>query len=225
MRGRMANESPGYRKLRDELLRAELDLRDQRERVAALRRKLPREGEVEDFVFREGPRDLAAGDEPVREVRLSELFERDDRPLILVQFMFGKKQASPCPMCTMWADAYDGAAPHVRQRASFAVLVAGDVGAFRAYARSRGWRNLRLVSAGDSSLKRDLGFEDEDGAQQPGVSVFLKDGGALRHFYSACAEMKDGEFRGMDLLNPAWHFFDLLPDGRGDFFPKKEYSG
>ncbi len=37
-------ESPDHRKARDELLEAEIGLRDQRERVAELRRKLPTNG-------------------------------------------------------------------------------------------------------------------------------------------------------------------------------------
>ena len=41
--GRLANESPGYQKLRDQLQEAEIALRDQRERVAELRPRLPRD--------------------------------------------------------------------------------------------------------------------------------------------------------------------------------------
>ena len=39
--GPLANESENYRKSREELFAAEVALRDQRERVAQLRRKLP----------------------------------------------------------------------------------------------------------------------------------------------------------------------------------------
>jgi predicted dithiol-disulfide oxidoreductase (DUF899 family) len=222
--GRFERESPGYRKLRDELREAELALRDQRGRVAALRRKLPLDTVVEDYVLREGPRELAAGDAPIRDVRLSELFDDPDKPLLLMHFMYGKKQAEPCPMCTMWADGYDGLVPHIAQRASFAVLVAGDVAAFRRYARGRGWRHLRIVSAGDSAIKADLHFEDAEGAQNPGVSVFVKRGDDLVCSYSVSAYLGGGEYNGMDLLCPTWHFFDLTPEGRGDFFPQREYA-
>jgi predicted dithiol-disulfide oxidoreductase (DUF899 family) len=209
----------GYRKLREELHEAERALRDQRERVAALRRELPADTPFDDAVFeviRDGER---------HPVRLSELFEQPERPLVLMHFMYGKQQTRPCPMCTAWADGYDGVLPHLTRRVNFAVLVAGDVGAFEAYARGRGWRNLRAVSAADSDVKRVLGFETEDGAQEPGVSVFTRDaGGGVCHFYSGAAPMGGGEFRGMDLLSPIWHFFDLTPEGRGDFFPSKSYG-
>ena len=42
-------------------------------------------------------------------------------------------------------------------------------------------------------------------------------------FYSQSADLGPDGFRGMDLLNPLWHFFDATPEGRGDFFPSKSY--
>lgn len=217
---RHQKESPEYRKVRDELQAAEIALRDERERVAELRRSLPRDQEVEDAVLEE----IRDGERVA--VRLSELV--DDQPLLLMHFMYGKAQTHPCPMCTSWADGYDGIVSHLERRARFAVLVAGDVGAFADYARGRGWGNLRVLGAADSDLKRVLGFETEDGRQLPGISVFVREGGHLVHFYSQSAELGDDRFngfRGMDLLNPLWHFFDLLPEGRGDFMPSKVYPG
>ncbi len=115
--------------------------------------------------------------------------------------------------------------PHLRQRVGFGVVVAGDVVEIRTCARTRGWRHLRILSSAGSSYKRDLGFEDEQGAQLPGVSVFrLGADGRPRHFYSACAMIGPGASRGMDLLSPVWNFFDLTPEGRGDFLPKRSYE-
>jgi len=217
--GRLPEESSDYSKLRDELQSAEVALRDQREHVAELRRKLPRDTAFGDSELSEIRDGALAG------VRLSELFEDGDKPLILMHFMYGKKQTSPCPMCTSWADGYDGIQRHLSQFANFAVFIAGDPGAFGEYARSRGWRDVRIVSAGDSDIKRRLGFEDEDGGQEPGISVFERDaGGDVHHFYSQSANLSPDGFRGMDLLNPLWHFVDCLPDGRGDFFPSKSYA-
>jgi len=214
----LANESPEYRKLRAELLEVEIALKDQVERVAALRRALPADSAVADHVFEE------VRDGVRTPVRLSELFERPGDTLVLMHFMYGKKQEQPCPMCTLWADAYDGIVPHLRQRVSFAVLVAGDPGAFAEYARSRGWRHLRIVSAAGSDLKLQLGFEFDDGGQMPGASVFRRrSDGTLVHTYSVSADFAPGHFRGMDLLSPFWNFLDLTPEGRGDFLPKRSY--
>lgn len=219
MVSRHPNESPAHARLRDELFEAEVALRDQRERVAELRRSLPRDTVVPDETFEE----LREGQRVP--VKLSELFVDPAKPLILMQFMFGKSQAKPCPMCTLWADGYDGVVPHLQQRVNFAVLVAGDVEEFACHARERGWQNLRLVSAAGSTLKAELGFESAEGGQLPGVSVYTRGGdGVLRHFYSQCAFLGEAGFRGMDLLSPAWHFFDLLPEGRGDFMPRNAYE-
>jgi len=218
MIGSHPNESPEYRKLRAELLAAEVALRDQRERVAELRRSLPQDTVVPDQTL------SRVRDGRVEAVKLSELFEDPARPLVLMHFMYGKAQERPCPMCTAWADGYDGIQQHLRQRVNFAVLVAGDVAAFEAYGRARGWRSLDLVSAGDSDLKRSLGFEDASGAQHPGVSVFVRrSDGVLVHTYSACAWLGEAGFRGMDLLSPLWHYLDLTPEGRADFMPSKSY--
>ncbi|MEN8159603.1 MAG: DUF899 family protein [Myxococcota bacterium] len=104
--------------------------------------------------------------------------------------------------------------------------LAAYAGDFSAYARSRGWRHLRIVSAADSDLKRSLGFEDEEGAQTPGVSVFRRrDDGGLVHVHSVSAMPAPGQFRGMDLLSPFWHFLDFTPEGRGDFMPRRSYEG
>lgn len=77
----------------------------QRERVAELRRHLPQGAPVQDYQFEEGPRDLNAGDAPVRTIRLGQLFTKPDRSLIIYQLMYGKRQTKPCPMCTAWLDA------------------------------------------------------------------------------------------------------------------------
>jgi len=224
MKYQLEGESESYRASREALLEAEIALKDQVEKVAALRRELTTDTPVEDYMFVEGPRDLASGDTPVTNVKLSELFETPDQPLLLVHFMYGKKQTSFCPMCTMWADGYNGVVPHLRQRANFAILVAGGLADARRFARSRGWHNIRFLSSGDATIKADLGFEDAHGGQLPGVSAFKLEDGGPRHFYSGGAIMGNDHYRGMDLLTPVWNFFDLLPEGRGDWFPSLSYD-
>lgn len=216
--GRLPTESPEYAKLRDELQQAEVALRDQRERVAELRRKLPLEVEIPDHAFE------ALRDSQRTAVSLGALFADPAKPLVVMHFMFGKQQEAACPMCSLWADGYDGLVPHLERNVNFAVLVAGDIARFEGYGRQRGWRNLRLVSAAASTLKRDLGFESEDGAQLPGVSVFYKQGERILHFYSQAALLGPDGFRGMDLLCPAWHYLDLTKQGRADWMPGLRYD-
>ncbi|WP_152648340.1 DUF899 family protein [Streptacidiphilus anmyonensis] len=222
---RLATESPEYLAAREELRQAEIDLMRHRERVAAQRRALPQGPPVDDYAFLEGPADLDAGDTPVRQVRLSELFTAPDRPLIVYHLMYGKKQTDPCPMCTLWIDGFNGVARHITQNADFAVAAAADPAALREHARNRGWDRLRLLSCGDSSFKYDLGSESEDGVQDSTVSVFTRDAdGTVRHFYSAHPRMaEDIDQRGIDLLAPVWHLLDLTPGGRADWFAALDY--
>ncbi len=222
----LTNESSEYLARREQLRLAEIDLMRQRERVADLRRHLPQGAPIQDYQFEEGPRDLNAGDAPLHAVRLSELFTKPDRSLIIYHFMYGKQQTKACPMCTAWLDGANGVAHHLAQNLDFAVVAAADVPTLRAFARTRGWDKLRLVSAANSTFKYDLGSEDREGHQDSTVSVFTRDAdGALRHFYTAHPRMApDVPERGIDLLAPIWHFMDLTPPGRGNWYANLAYG-
>jgi predicted dithiol-disulfide oxidoreductase (DUF899 family) len=223
---RLRNESSEYVAAREQLRFAELDLMRHREQVAAMRRELPDGPVVEDYVFEEGPADLGAGDGPVRRVRLSELFSGAGRPLVIYQLMYGKLQTTPCPMCTMWIDGFNGIAHHLAQNVDFAIAAAADVPTLRAHARARGWNNLRLLSCGASTFKFDLASEDAAGEQDSTISVFTRDGaGNVHHTYSAHPRMADDiEQRGIDLLSPVWNLMDLTPQGRGDWYAELAYE-
>jgi predicted dithiol-disulfide oxidoreductase (DUF899 family) len=227
----LTNESSEYLAKREELRLAEIELMGHRERVAELRRHLPEGAPVQDYEFEEGPRDLAMKssegvEAPVRTVRLSELFSKPDRPLIIYHFMFGKKQTKACPMCTAWLDGANGIAHHLAQNLDFAVVAAADLPTLRAHARERGWDKLRLLSAGNNTFKYDLGSEDREGGQDSMISVFTRDAkGTVRHFYSAHPRMGPAiPERGIDLLAPIWHFMDLTPQGRGSWYASLDYG-
>ncbi len=221
----LSNEPTEYIERREALRLAEVEEMQQRERVAELRRQLPKGAQMQDYVFWEGPSDLSAGDEPVRSVRLSELFSAPGRALVIYQLMYGKKQTEPCPMCTLWIDGYNGVARHLAQNVDFAIAAAADPAALRAYARVRGWKNLRLLSCGDSRFKYDMASEDADGAQDSTMSVFSRDPhGTVRHFYTCHPHLADDiNQRGIDLLTPVYNMLDLTPAGRGDWFAGLDY--
>ncbi|MGB7728776.1 MAG: DUF899 family protein [Candidatus Acidiferrum sp.] len=107
-----------------------------------------------------------------------------------------------------------------------AVVAAADIPTLRTFARARGWDKLRLLSAGSNTFKYDFGTEDREGHQDSTVSVFTRDAdGTLRHFYSAHPRMaSDIRERGIDLLAPIWHFLDLTPQGRGDWYASLNYG-
>ena len=222
----LPNESPEYLSKREELRLAEIELLKQRERVAALRRGLPKGATIQDYEFLEGPTSLDEGDEPVRKVRLSDLFTGPDRSLVVYHFMYGKKQTSPCPMCTLLIDGLNGVAHHLAQNVDVAIIAAADPPALRKHGRTRGWDKLRLLSSGTSTFKYDLGSEDREGNQDSTVSVFTRDSdGTLRHFYSAHPSMaNDIKERGLDLLTPVYNILDLTPQGRGDWYAELGYG-
>src|SRR6201992_1309613 len=91
----LPDESAEYLAAREQLRLAEIDLMRRREQVAALRRALPQGPAVKDYEFLEGPASLEAGDEPAGTIRLSELFSRHGRSLVIYHLMFGKKQVTP----------------------------------------------------------------------------------------------------------------------------------
>jgi predicted dithiol-disulfide oxidoreductase (DUF899 family) len=226
-RTRLQNESEEYLAKREELRKAEIDSMKQRERVAELRRQLPQGAAIKDYTFIEGPADLNAGDTPTRVVHLSELFTGPNRSLVIYQFMYGKRQTSPCPMCTLLIDGLNGVAHHLAQNVDFAIVAAADPPEFRAHARRQGWSSLRLLSTGEgSTFKYDMGGEDRQGNQDSTVSVFTRDGdGTLRHFYSAHPQMApDIKERGLDLLTPVYNILDLTPQGRGDWYASLDYA-
>jgi predicted dithiol-disulfide oxidoreductase (DUF899 family) len=224
---RFPNESDDYRRSRDELLRAEMELRRKVEEVAALRRTLPSGGAPpEDYVFEEGAADLA-DTTTVQQVQLSELFGGKES-LVLYGFMYGPKMERPCPSCTSILDALDATAPHARERVALAVVAKSPIARIRAFARERGWRNLRLLSSAGNGYGRDYRTEDEDGDQWPMLHVFSRRSGEVRHSYGTELLFATGEAgqdpRHVDSIWPLWNLFDLTPEGRGtDWYPKLAY--
>lgn len=218
----MPGETGNYRRTRDELLAAELELRRQVEAVAALRRQLPLGGEVtEDYVFDGGP----GGQR-----RLSELFADGKDSLIVYSFMYGPDDAAPCPMCTAFLDSLNGNARHVRQRVNLAVVAKAPIEALANWAKTRGWNDLMLLSSGGNTYNRDYFGETPEGGQLPMLNVFQRQDGRIHHFY--CSEMffapaEAGEHnRHIDMMWPVWNLFDCTKAGRGeDWFPALSYDG
>jgi predicted dithiol-disulfide oxidoreductase (DUF899 family) len=227
---RFPGEPDDYRQARDELLRAEMELRRQTEAVAARRRELPLGGEVpEDYAFEQWDEVTAAP----RPVRLSELFEDGKDTLFLYSFMFraGEKGVPlevPCPSCTSIIDAVDGEVPHITQRVNFAVVTKVPIERFRAHAHTRGWSHARLLSAAGNSYQRDYQAEDADGWQLPLATVFVRRDGRIHHQWTSelfFAPTEPGQNpRHVDFMWPLWAVLDTAPAGREGFDePRLEY--
>ena len=219
-------ESADYRRLRNELLAAETALKDQRERVAELRRQLPPGGLVEtDYVFREGPADLDDNaPESFFETRLSQLFTEGRDSLIVDHVMFEPKAERACPMCSLWTDGFNGVAPHLSDRVAFVTVAKAEIGKLRRWAKQRSWDRVRLLSSHHNSFNRDFNIE-QNGQQLPALSVFTRDAeGRIHHRYTTEGSLVFDHHRAMDLYSPVWNLFDLLPEGRGDWMPRHAYG-
>jgi predicted dithiol-disulfide oxidoreductase (DUF899 family) len=146
-------ESAAYRQARDELLAAEIALRKHVEEVAALRRKLPLGGKLQqDYAFDEGAADLSDR-QTVKQTKFSELFEKGKNSLIIYSFMYAPEAENACPMCTSLLDGLNGNAVHARQRVNFAVVAKAPIQKIRSWASGRGWKNLRLLSSFKNTYK------------------------------------------------------------------------
>jgi predicted dithiol-disulfide oxidoreductase (DUF899 family) len=222
---RFPGESEQYRAARDELLRAEVELRRHTEAVAAQRRTLPLGGLVPtDYTFAEG----STESDEVRQVSLSELFEEGKDTLLLYSFMYGPSEPAACPLCSSFIDALDGELGHLTQRINFALVARSPIERLRQHARARGWRRVRLLSSSGNTFNADYHAEGAGGEQLPLAHVFVLDDGAVRHSYSTemlFASMDDGQSpRHIDSMWPLWNVFDLTPEGRGeDWWPRLDY--
>jgi predicted dithiol-disulfide oxidoreductase (DUF899 family) len=221
----LPDADPAYRSARLSLLRAETELREATERVAALRRSLPPGPVVRAYELREGPADLAADVMgPGMSVDLPDLLGTHDT-LVVYHLMFWPDGG--CPMCSMWLDGLDGVAAHLDQHVALAVTAPVPLRQLRDWGVARGWRRLRLVSCLGSGLAEDFGASDGSGDQMPSVSVFTRAVGAggreaVRHRWTGQAELVDGG-RGIDALSPVWNVLDLTPSGRPDWWPGNDY--
>lgn len=217
------NESDAYRRARNELLDAEMGLRAEIERVAKLRRRLPLGGEIkEDYEFDE----LVDGQ--VKKTKLSQLFAEDKVSLFVQSFMYAPNMDAACPMCTSMLDGMDGQVRHINQQINTAVVAKHDIHTIHQHAKSRGWRNLRLLSSANNTYNADY-FGEIDGHQVTNANIFVKEGRTIRHFWNSEMSMapaiEGGNMRHMDMLWPLWNVLDLTPQGRGaTWYPSLSYG-
>lgn len=216
---RFPGESAGYREARDKLLAAEVALRKQIADVTALRQELPLGGALkEDYVF-----DEHAG-VANKQARLSDLFAADKDVLAVYSLMYAPGDASACPACTSVLDGLNGTAKQIGQRISFAVVGRAPIDTLHAYARDRGWANLRLLSSANNTYNIDYNAQRGDDHQLPILNVFRRTGDGIFHTYATellfAPPMPGTHPRHVDGLWPMWNMLDMTPVGRGtDWFP------
>ena len=204
---------------RKQLLAKEKEATRARDALRAERQALPMVEVEKDYAF-EGP-DGEAG--------LLDMFE-GRRQLIVQHFMFDPEWEDGCPSCTYFSEDL-GHLPHLHEKdTSFVVISRAPLRKIEAYKRKRGWTFPWYSSFGsdfnydfhvtmDESVapaeynyrsaaeQRQAGMPWYTEGEQPGVSVFLREGDRVFHTYSSFA-------RGSEHLVSTAMFLDLTPLGR-----------
>jgi predicted dithiol-disulfide oxidoreductase (DUF899 family) len=211
-----------------ELLEAEKELTRRSDELALRRRNLPwvRIDKTYRFHTNDGEKTLA------------ELFDGRSQ-LLVYHFMFGPDWTEGCPVCSFWADNFNGGVVHLNQRdVSFTCVSRAPLDRINAYKQRMGW-SFAWVSSLHSDFNRDFGVSFPDapagnsqadmprgpglaaegarynftrrpfGAEKPGLSAFALDDSAVYHTYSCYA-------RGLDAFNAAYQLLDRAPYGRNE---------
>jgi predicted dithiol-disulfide oxidoreductase (DUF899 family) len=184
--------------------------------LARKRRELPWEKLEKSYVF-EGPRG---------KVGLADLFG-DHSQLIVYHFMFSPDDSEGCKHCSFWADNFASIPIHLAHRdAAFTAISRAPLAKIQAFQKRMGWSfswvssagtefnydfqasfheaDIKAASAYYNFKKQDPGWPDREG-----ISIFAKDGRDIFHTYSTYA-------RGIEVVNGAYAFIDLLPKGRDE---------
>jgi predicted dithiol-disulfide oxidoreductase (DUF899 family) len=210
-------DSEEYRRAREALLAEEIELRRHLWRVAEQRRSLPLGGEAPAFEF---------VDEAGKKNRLADLFDGHDT-LVTYFWMYGPQRERPCPMCTSFIGSLDVPARDIVQRVSLAIIGRSPVARQLAFARERGWRNVRFLQCVGDDFPKAVHAIGEDGSEGASLNVWVRRGDKVHHFWgdeSMGTQDPGQDPHGAPEIMPLWNILDLTPGGRGTtWYPKLEY--
>jgi predicted dithiol-disulfide oxidoreductase (DUF899 family) len=199
---------------RKELLAKEKAFTRARDELTKQRQELPWEPVEKEYVF----------DGPHGPQTLADLFDGRSQ-LVVYHFMFGPDDEQGCKSCSFWGDNFNPNVVHLNARdVSFAAVSRAPFARLADYRRRMGW-DFRWVSSAETDFNFDYGVSFEPDrqsepvynygslspgmAEREGLSVFAQDDGQIFHTYSAYA-------RGIDLVNTAYNYLDLVPKGRDE---------
>jgi predicted dithiol-disulfide oxidoreductase (DUF899 family) len=197
---------------RKELLAKEKEFARLRDQLSQKRRDLPWERVDKAYVF-EGPDGKTS---------LAELFA-GRRQLIVYHFMFDPSWEAGCKSCSFWADNFEGFYAHLNHRdVTLTAISRAPWQTIAPFKNRMGW-SFPWVSSDGSDFNFDhcVSFTPEQLAtgeifhnyttrktsmtEMAGISVFYKDQtGNIFHTYSCYS-------RGLDMMNAAYHYLDLVP--------------
>ena len=216
MRNRIVSHQDWLR-ARIELLAAEKEFTHHRDALTSQRMAMPWERVEKPYRF----------DGPNGALSLAELFDGRSQ-LIVYHFMFGPDWSAPCKSCSFWADNFNGIVIHLNHRdVTFTAVSRAPLAKIDAYKKRMGW-SFPWVSSEESDFNFDyqVSFTPQQIAEgkayynykvqtksisdEVGISVFCRnEAGEVFHTYSCYS-------RGVDMLNGAYHYLDLVPKGRDE---------
>jgi len=200
---------------RQKLLAKEKEFTRLRDQLSQERRDLPWERVAKPYVF----------DGPNGKETLADLFAGNSQ-LLVYHFMFAPDWEAGCKSCSFWADNFERNVVHLKHRDVTMIAVSrAPLEKLEAFRKRMGW-TFKWVSAAGNDFNFDyhVSFAPEGRAdatynyarktsamaELPGISVFCKDAeGSIFHTYSCYA-------RGLDMMNAAYHYLDLVPKGRDE---------
>jgi predicted dithiol-disulfide oxidoreductase (DUF899 family) len=202
---------------RIEFLAEEKEFTRQRDELTRRRQELPWERVEKSYQF-VGPTGARS---------MSEMFDGRSQ-LIVYHFMLGPDWEEGCKSCSFWADNFNGIPVHLNHRdVTFAAVSRAPLPKIEAYKTRMGWSFPWFSSDGSEfNFDYQVSFTPEQIAEGraytnyavrqntmsdlTGISVFYKDErGDIFHTYSCYS-------RGIDMLNGAYHYLDLVPKGRDE---------
>jgi len=209
-------ESVDYRAARQRLLAREYALRRLTESVAAERRALPPGAEVTRTY-----RFLGEGGD----VTLADLFGGHGA-LFVYSYMFGPERKASCPMCAGFMNALALRVPAIRENMGVAFVARSPLARLVAAKRDLGMPDIPVYCDASGDFTRD--WVDAADGDVPGLNVFRKDDGVVRHFWSGeMTESDPGQDpRGAPEIDPLWTVLDMTPAGRRpDWYPSLHHIG
>ena len=202
---------------RKELLREEKEFTRLRDELSQKRRDLPWVRVDKPYAF----------DGPDGKETLPQLFDGRSQ-LVVYHFMYGPDSEAPCKSCSFWADNFERNVVHLKHRDVTMIAISrAPLARLETFKQRMGWTFKWMSSAGnDFNYDYQASFTPDDlakgeayynfamrknsMAELPGISVFCKDTSeTVFHTYSCYS-------RGLDMMNAAYHYLDLVPKGRDE---------
>jgi predicted dithiol-disulfide oxidoreductase (DUF899 family) len=206
---------------RKALLAKEKEFTRRRDDLSRKRRELPWEKVEKDYLF----------DGPSGQETLPRLFGQKSQ-LVVYHLMFNPAADAGCKHCSFWADNFNGIDVHLRQRdVSFLAISRAPLPRIEAFKKRMGWTFGWVSSFGcDFNYDYHVSVVPQQSAtgeviynyaprkttmeELPGSvsSTRMTTGASFTHIRDT---------RGLDMLNGAYHWLDLVPKGRNESGPTR----